>query len=379
MKTGNPGRREDAGRPRVAVVMSGYGVVRRGAETMLAEILPRLEDRFEFHVFSRSGRDPGGVRRPAIPRSAVERLYMATTLGRKLLDTLFLDPIHVEWTSHLLLSLPALVRGRYRLIWHESGLWGGRILGLVRRLTGVRLFDFAHSSDPNWELRFARLRPDAVATANPDLADFLKQQVDGLRVEVVPPGVDCTRFHPDAAPADLGVERPSGLVVGSLTPDKQPEIALEALSLAGIGAVVVGAGPLGEALDAAAERMFPPGRYRRIAVRRDEMPGVYTAADLVVLSSPQEGGPITAVEAMACGRPMVTTDDPVRRLIVGDGGVLVADPTPLAFARAVREALDTDWNGRPRAQAELFSIERQVRALGDLLAELTGSAGKGRA
>ena len=34
-------------RPKVAVVMSGYGVVARGAETMLDEILPRLEDRFE--------------------------------------------------------------------------------------------------------------------------------------------------------------------------------------------------------------------------------------------------------------------------------------------------------------------------------------------
>ena len=73
-------------KPKVAVVLSGYGVVQRGAESMLEELRARLEDRFELHVYSRSGRGPGGVAKPAMPRSATERLYLATRFGRKLLD-----------------------------------------------------------------------------------------------------------------------------------------------------------------------------------------------------------------------------------------------------------------------------------------------------
>ena len=75
-------------RPKIAIVLSGYGIVPRGAELMLEGLLPHLADRFDLHVYSRSGRGPGGVGRPAIPRSAWERLYRATHVGRKILDTL---------------------------------------------------------------------------------------------------------------------------------------------------------------------------------------------------------------------------------------------------------------------------------------------------
>ena len=267
---------------------------------MLDELLGRLDDRFTFHVYSRSGKGPGGRRRPALGRGLFEPLYEATRIGRKILDTLFLDPLHIEWTSHLLLCLPSLVRGRYDVIWHETGLWGGYLMSLVRRLTGARLVDFAHSSDPKWETAFARRRPDLTITADPGLVDVLRP-IAGLRVEVVPQGVDCDLFHPGAVPAELGVASPVGLIVGSLTHDKQPEIALEALSRAGASAVVVGSGPLAGALDALGARLFSEGGYRRISVERTEMPSIYAACDLVVLSSPLEAGSLTTLEAMACG------------------------------------------------------------------------------
>ena len=132
-------------RPRVAVVLSGYGVVERGAEVMLEQLVTPLSEWFEIDVFSRSGRGPGGVRRPAVPRHLLAGPYSRWPLVRKALDTAFLDPLHVEWTTHLLLSLPALTRGRYDVIWHETGLWGGFLMSMVRRLTGARLLDVAHA------------------------------------------------------------------------------------------------------------------------------------------------------------------------------------------------------------------------------------------
>ena len=359
---------------RVAVVLSGYGVVHRGAEAMLEELLPRLEDRFEFHVYSRSGRGPGGVARPAIPRSALERLYLASQFGRKLLDTLYLDPIHVEWTSHLLLSLPALLRGRYQVIWHETGLWGGFILGAARRLTGAKLLDYAHSSHPGWEIPFARRRPDLYVTANPELAARARTEVPGLRVEIVPPGVDCERFRPGVDPWDLDVARPVALFVGALSPEKRPDLAIEAAAMSGMSAVVAGSGPLQGEIDSLASATLGIDRYRRLEIGRADLPRLYAAADVVILSSPLESGALAVLEAMACDRPVVTAADRIRRELVGDTGVLVEEQSATAYAAALTEALHTDWGERPRLRALTYSVDQQARRFGDLLAELAGES-----
>ncbi len=357
-------------KPRVAVVLSGYGVIPRGAETMLAELLPRLQDRFELHVYSRSGQGPGGVRRPAIPRSFLEPLYLGSRTGRKVLDTLYLDPIHTEWTSHLLLSLPALLRGRYQVIWHETGLWGGFILGAVRRLTGARLLDYAHSSHPGWELPFARRRPDAYVTANPELAERVRAEVPGLRVEVIPQGIDCQLFQPQAAPIDLPLAGPVALFVGALSPEKEPLLAVEAVAGAGLSLVITGAGPLEEQVDSLALAKLGEARYRRLTMDRADLPGLYTATDVTLLTSPLESGALAVLEAMACGRPVVTARDRIRSDLVSDGGLLVADQTPAAYAEALTQAVDRDWADRPRQRALAFSVDRQADRFGDLLDEL---------
>lgn len=357
-------------KPRIAVILSGYGVVTRGAESMLDEILPRLEDRFELHLYSRSGRGPGGVARPAIPRSKLEPLYLSTAFARKALDTLYLDPIHVEWISHLLLSLPALIRGRYQVVWHETGLWGGFVLNGLRRLTGVKLLDYAHSSHPGWEIPFARRRPDIFATANPELADAVRSEVPDLRVEVVPQGVDCDRFQPGLEPFDLGVRPPVALFVGALSPEKRPDLALEAAAASGLSLVVAGDGPLAHQIDALGSRTLGVDRYQRLDIARDQIAHLYNAADVLILSSPLESGALAALEAMACGTPAVTADDAIRRAMVADAGVLVSKQTATAYAAGLAEALKTDWGDRPRQRALTFSVDRQAQRFGDLLADL---------
>jgi len=358
-------------KPKIAVILSGYGVVHRGAETMLDELLPRLADRFDLHVYSRSGRGPGGIRRAAVSRSVLEPLYLSSVTLRKGMDTLFVDPIHAEWTSHLLLSLPSLIRGRYQAIWHETGLWGGYILGALRRLTGVKLLDYAHSSHPGWELPFARRRPDLLVTANPELAQTIRRQVPGLRVEVVPQGVDCQHFRPDIEPWDLDVRRPVALMVGALSPEKRPDLAIGAAAMSGVSLVVAGSGPLASRVDHQAAELLGVDRYHRLEIERAQLPRLYNAADLVILSSPLESGALAALEALACGKPVVTAADPIRTEIIGDGGILVEDQTPEAYAGAISKALAAQWGDRPRQRALAYSVDRQAQRFASLLGELT--------
>jgi glycosyltransferase involved in cell wall biosynthesis len=342
---------------------------------MLEQVLPRLEPRFDLHLFSRSGLGPGGVRRPAIPRHVVEPLYHSHPWARRGLDTLFLDPLHVEWTTHLLACLPALLRGRYPVIWHETGLWGGRILRLLRRPAGYRLLDIARSNALGWEVPFARCRPDLYVAYTEAFASEIRQRVAGLRVEVVPQGVDLERFRPGVPAWPLELPPPVVVAAGALSREKAPELVVEAAALAACSLALVGSGPLADSLDRLAARVLPEGRYRRLAVPRESMPSIYAAADAVVLASPVEGGPNTVLEALACGRPVVTAADPGRVEILGEDGVLVREQTAEAYAAGIRAALAGEWSERSRRRAGRYSIEATAERLGALLEELVERAG----
>jgi glycosyltransferase involved in cell wall biosynthesis len=115
------------------------------------------------------------------------------------------------------------------------------------------------------------------------------------------------------------------------------------------------------------------------------MPGLYAASDVVVLTSDNEGTPVSLIEAGASGVPVVTTDVGGARSVVRDGstGFVVAAADEEAFAARVRELLvDDELSGRLGAAAqahvrERFSVDRLVRDLDALYRELLAQATAG--
>jgi glycosyltransferase involved in cell wall biosynthesis len=89
------------------------------------------------------------------------------------------------------------------------------------------------------------------------------------------------------------------------------------------------------------------------------MPRVYGAADIFTYPTvPWESFGIVLVEAMASGLPVVATDDPIRREIVGDAGLFDDPLNTKVYAKALRKALAKDWGDKPRKQAEKFSWDK---------------------
>ncbi|HXO53317.1 MAG TPA: D-inositol-3-phosphate glycosyltransferase, partial [Mycobacterium sp.] len=140
---------------------------------------------------------------------------------------------------------------------------------------------------------------------------------DPARIDVVHPGVDLDMFTPGdkrAARAALGLatDEPVLAFVGRIQPLKAPDVLLRAAAkLPGVRVVVAG-GPSGSGLAA------PDGLVRLtdelgIADRvtflppqsRDRLVDVYRAADLVAVPSYSESFGLVAVEAQACGTPVV--------------------------------------------------------------------------
>jgi glycosyltransferase involved in cell wall biosynthesis len=191
---------------------------------------------------------------------------------------------------------------------------------------------------------------------------------------VIPPGVRLPTPPPrDTARQALGLpaEGPVVASVGRLITIKRPDRLLAvARLLPEVTFVVAGEGPLlGET------RLKAPGNVRFLGWRAD-VETVWAAADVALLTSDNEGMPVSLIEAALCGTPAVSTDvGSVAEVVTGE----VAEPDAGALASAVRRVLAQDL----RAQAEQtararFGVVGMVSAHAQLYDELTASRSKGR-
>jgi D-inositol-3-phosphate glycosyltransferase len=180
--------------------------------------------------------------------------------------------------------------------------------------------------------------------------------IPASRIRVVPPGVDGARFRPlPKAPARAALGLAGARVVlfaGRLRPHKGPEVAVavlrELVMRRGAGAddvvlAIVG-GPSTEAsrLEAVAHRLGLGDRVHFLAPRPHErMPEVYAAADVVVVPSRSESFGMVALEAQACGIPVVASAVGGLRRVVSEGetGYLVSPGDAASLAERVAAIL----------------------------------------
>jgi len=107
-------------------------------------------------------------------------------------------------------------------------------------------------------------------------------------------------------------------------------------------------------------------------VKDGDLPFYYNAADFFVLPSKSgEGLPLVALEAMACGLPVIATDvGGIREILMDDYGKLVAPNAPEVLAKAVLEFSDLDWSQRRlelrSIVEEKFSWDKNVETLIDI-------------
>ena len=149
---------------------------------------------------------------------------------------------------------------------------------------------------------------------------------------VVYPPVDTEFFQPDSV-----VPERYALIVSALVPYKRIDLAIDACRLAGVRLKIVGDGPERAALERSA-----PGDVEFLGRRSDEdIRDLYRRAAVTLLPGEEDFG-IVPLEAQACGRPVVAygRGGALETVIPDETGLLVDEPTPAAFADAVRRAID---------------------------------------
>lgn len=206
---------------------------------------------------------------------------------------------------------------------------------------------------------------------------------DAARVDIMHPGVDLEVFTPtdqDEARERLGV--PAGdrivLFAGRLQPHKGPDIAIEAVAQLDpdVRLVIVG-GPSGtgtEHPEALAELVADLGIADRVTfvppVGQRRLADWYAVADVVCVPSHSESFGLVAVEAQACGTPVVAAGVGGLTTAVVDGvtGILVRSHDPADYARALGALLNdpvlrSAMGAKATTHASEFSWETTVDRL----------------
>jgi glycosyltransferase involved in cell wall biosynthesis len=359
-----------------------------GAQRQLLELVRRLDrTRYEPVVC------------PIYPFMALEKEYRET--GVQIDLTHKHSPGDISFAWRLARRMRAFVPHIVHAWLFTGNLWGHLAASLAR--VPVVLLSLRNAVKPG-------VVPGYYTWAHA-LTHALSGQVDGIvtnsRVQLKDPGlpgwkgsgklrmiyngVDLRRFNPEHAPAwkeqyrrELGL-KPGNLVVGTigrLTPQKRQDRFLKALrTLVDAGydltGLIVGEGSLQGELAGLAAELGLQDRVFFLGPRRD-IPELLSLFDIFVLSSDWEGFPNVILEAMAMGRPVVSTEvGGVRELVIpGETGHLVAAGEPQLLAEAVQGFLDNPslatsmgLEGRRRVERE-FSLERMVAKTTTLYEEL---------
>jgi 1,2-diacylglycerol 3-alpha-glucosyltransferase len=222
---------------------------------------------------------------------------------------------------------------------------------------------------------------DMVISPSPGMRDVLVQFGVDVPIEVVPNGVDLKPFQNPVNPvkrADLGFNADDVVLVyvGRLGPEKNLAFLLRSFTGAiqaydQLRLVLIGGGPERENLEDRVNRADIQHAVRFIgSISYNQMPGYMAMADAFVTASITEVHPLTVIEAMAAGLPVVGIRSPGvgDSVIDGETGYLAPEEDIAMFtAKIIRMASDT--NGRQRMgqraalEAQNYAIDRTCRML----------------
>jgi glycosyltransferase involved in cell wall biosynthesis len=356
-----------------------------GAERLAAVVAMRLDPaRFESVLCASRRTDE-----PLLDRELEEAGIGVLALGRRSkLDVLAWRP------------LVSLLRDGVDVV--HAHMFGSNVWGTVLgRLSGVPVV-VAHEHTWSFQGRplrrfldrelVARWADVFVAVSGEDRRKMIEVEgVDPAKIRLIPNGIPSPGNGAVAhvrAELGIGPDAPVLGIVCELRAQKALEVLFEAAAsllseFPALKVLVAGDGPERARLEETARRLGVAGTVLFLGIRRD-IPAVLAAVDVAVLCSDYEGSPLSVMEYMAAGKPVVSTRvGGVPELVTEEvHGLLVEPRDPAALAEAVARLLrDPDLakrlgaQGRERQQRE-FSLEAMVRRVENLYEELWLASGR---
>ena len=349
----------DSTRRSVALVTDAVAPFHRGGkEERYRELAPRIAAHAQVCVYTMRWWDSGDeieldqVRYraicPRLPLYSSERrsirqavVFALGCLRLLAADVDVIEADHMPYIQLFVLRLVAWLR-RVPLVvtWHEA--WDGaqwrRYLGRLGRVA--------------WAIEQVAMRlPDRIVAASPETGARIARAVSGrVPVTVAPNGIDARSIHA----VEPSEDRIDIVSVGRMLSHKRFDRLIDAVALLAADGqdyrcLIIGDGPEHANLSAQIREL---GLQSRVRLRSDivehsELIARVKAARCFAFPSEREGFGIAALEAIACGTPVITTSAPdnlASSLVERSSTGVVCEPTAVALAQAIQRLLSAAGN-----------------------------------
>ncbi|BAZ29608.1 group 1 glycosyl transferase [Cylindrospermum sp. NIES-4074] len=368
---------------RVAVVHPSAGVNwSGGTENFAIEITHRLSSDFEMELLAGAPCSPFYYPAGGVPRVKARHILQNAVIN-SLLGKFFTHPdIVIEHLTSFLPCASRLLKRPADLIFPCNDYGGLAMAAFVRKLTGTPILFKAHTGLTNGGRSLARslrFRPNHLVVFSQTMAEFATGLHPNQAVTIIPNGVDIEWFKPEGSRIDVGLPKPIALCVATLnrSDHKRVELAMRAIAnLPGVSLLLCGDGPDRHYFQTLGDELLGAKRFAIKTVPFDQMPDVYRSADVFTLPSIDEPFGQAYVQAMACGLPVVATDDEIRRYIVADAGILCDVTDVDVYAATIAAALSRDWKMQPQENAMRFSWDIVALHYRDLIMQMISQSQK---
>jgi glycosyltransferase involved in cell wall biosynthesis len=209
---------------------------------------------------------------------------------------------------------------------------------------------------------------DAVISVSRDLAEKLRSRFPDDKIHTIENGIDVERLRESSAAPDIKATHPDAIhigMVGRLEPVKRVDIFLNAAQQLlmhtdqPIHFHIVGDGKLAAELVALAQHLGLTQSVHFHGHRTDPAQ-VIAALDMVVICSDHEGTPMTALETLALGKPLVAHSVGGLVEILADyPELLVTDHSPAGYSKKMFQIIHT----KPQVQLrDVYTSETNAAA-----------------
>ncbi|MGC9129817.1 MAG: glycosyltransferase [Candidatus Micrarchaeia archaeon] len=198
--------------------------------------------------------------------------------------------------------------------------------------------------------------------------------------EIVPNSVDTEKFNPNVdgeqVREKLKLKQNVVLYVGRISKEKRIEVMLKAAKVlskkrSDVSYVIVGRGPAMDHYKLLAQKLGVSNIVKFVGFVEDgDLPKYYAASDMLCMPSTFETQGIVALEAMACGKPVVGTDYLALKEVIKDGktGEKFKPGDYISCARKIEKVLNNSdiYKRNTVALANEFSIPKATDRLLDV-------------
>lgn len=364
------------------------------------DVFTRSQDEHVPHVLHDLGYGNRVVHVPAGPEVPLPREELVTYIPEFVrgikefaqVKDLQYDLIH----SHYWMS--GIAARDLKAFWEVPVVHMFHTLGVMKQRVARTLEEREGEYRLEGELEVLALSDRIVAATQAEMAQLLwLYQADTSKIVIIPPGVDISHFYPipeDEAKEFIGIppcERML-LFVGRIEPLKGIDTLMQAIAVMKpnnlrVCLSVIGGEPeVGSEMEND-EMVRLQDLRQNIGLddlvaflgkrRQDTLPYYYSAADVVVLPSFYESFGMVALEAMACGTPVVVSQVGGLAFLVQDGdtGFTVPVDDPNALAERLTELLENpDLHQRMGKRAVEFAQDYAWEVIAKRIARLYNNA-----